>query len=126
MSNSSRIEQATRGHIGAVLTAQQIQELVKVSDPTNTKGVYPSDCAGRQLEDGTITHRGKVAYGDLILLQLGANSYSVLPTNEIVRRKNPVVAPPAPAPAPAAKAAKATAKKAKAPKAQAQRQQATA
>jgi len=98
MSNSSRIEAATRSMIGATVTAQQVIDAVKLFDPTNTKGVYPSDVAGKQLEDGTITHRGKVPYGDLILLQLGSNSYRVLPTNEIVRRKNPSVpvAPPAP------------------------------
>jgi hypothetical protein len=125
MSNSSRIEAATRQHVGATLTTEQIVELVKVSDPNWKGGVYPSDVAYKQTPEGLVP-RGKTAYGDGILLQLGSNSYRVLPTNEIVRRKNPVVAPPAPAPAPAAKAAKATAKKAKAPKAQAQRQQATA
>ncbi len=44
-SNSSRIEKATREHVGAVLNAQQIAELVKLADPTSTKGVYPSDVA---------------------------------------------------------------------------------
>lgn len=95
MSNSSRIEKATREHQGAVLTGQQILELVKLSDPTNTKGIYPSDAAGKLLEDGTITHRGKVAYGDLVLLHLGTNSFRVLPTEEIVRRKQTVATAPA-------------------------------
>ena len=105
MNNSERIEKATREHVNAVLTSQQIQELVKTFDPTNQKGVYPSDVAGKLAEDGkTITHRGKVPYGDLVLLQLSSNSYRVLPTDQIVRRKNPTVAPAAP-PAPPAPAA---------------------
>lgn len=85
MSNSSRIEAATRDHVGAVLTNEQIVELVKLSDPTNTKGVYPSDCAGKRLEDGSLTHRGKVQYGDLILEYLAENSFKVLKTEDIVR-----------------------------------------
>ncbi len=86
MSNSSRIEAATRQHVNAVLTSEQIVELVKVSDPTSTKGVYPSDCAGKRLEDGTLTFRGKMAYGDLVLEYMGANSFKVLPTEQIVRK----------------------------------------
>jgi len=92
MNNSQRIEHATRQHVGAVLTTEQIQELVKLSDPTNTKGVYPSDCAYRRLEDGTLTHRGKMAYGDGVLELVGSNAYKVLPTEHIVRQKNPPVA----------------------------------
>jgi hypothetical protein len=86
MSNSSRIEVATRQHVNAVLTSEQIVELVKVSDPTSTKGVYPSDCAGKRLEDGTLTFRGKVAYGNLVLEYMGPNSFKVLPTEQIVRK----------------------------------------
>jgi hypothetical protein len=103
MSNSSRIEAATRGHIGAVLTSDQIHELVKLSDPTSTKGVYPSDCAGKRLEDGTIVHRGKVQYGDLVLEYLKENSFKVLPTEQIVRlpgRKPAKAASTVPAPTP--------------------------
>ena len=85
MSNSSRIEAATRQHVNAVLTSQQIAELVKLSDPTSTKGVYPSDCAGKRLEDGSLTHRGKVQYGDLILEYIKENEFKVLPTEQIVR-----------------------------------------
>ena len=85
MSNSSRIEKATRDHVGAVLTSEQIHELVKLSDPTSTKGVYPSDCAGKRQEDGTITFRGKVQYGDLVLEYLKENQFKVLPTEQIVR-----------------------------------------
>jgi hypothetical protein len=109
MSNSSRIEVATRQHVNAVLTSEQIVELVKLSDPTNSKGIYPSDCAGKRLEDGTLTFRGKVAYGDLVLELVGPNSYKVLPTEQIVRRpgsakKEVKAAAPvaAPVPAPAA------------------------
>jgi hypothetical protein len=86
MSNSSRIETATRQHVGAVLTSQMIAELVKVSFPDWKGGVYPSDAAGKRLEDGTLTHRGKVAYGDLVLEYLAENSFKVLPTADIVRR----------------------------------------
>jgi len=86
MSNSSRIEAATRGHVGAVLTSEQIAELVKLSDPTSTKGVYPSDCAGKRLPDGTLTFRGKASYGDLILELVAPNSYKVLASEQIVRR----------------------------------------
>ena len=86
-SNSSRIEQATRQHVGAVLTSQMIADLVKASDPTNTKGVYPSDCAYKRQEDGVLVPRGKTAYGDGILEYLAENSFKVLPTEQIVRRK---------------------------------------
>ncbi len=108
-SNSSRIEKATRQHVGATLTAEQIHELVKLADPTSTKGVYPSDCAYKREEDGKLVPRGKTAYGDGVLEYLGANSFKVLPTEQIVRRPSskkaaaPVVAAPAPVPAPAAK-----------------------
>ena len=86
MSNSSRIEQATRQHVNAVLTNDQIVDLVKVTFPDWKGGVYASDAAGKRLEDGTITHRGKVAYGDLVLLYENKNSFKVLPTEQIVRR----------------------------------------
>jgi len=86
MSNSSRIETATRQHVGAVLTSQMIAELVKVSFPDWKGGVYPSDAAGKRQDDGTLTHRGKVAYGDLCLEYLAENSFKVLPTEQIVRR----------------------------------------
>jgi hypothetical protein len=112
MSNSGRIEQATRQHVGAVLTAEQIAALVKLSDPTSSKGVYPSDCAGKRQEDGRLTFRGKQFYGDLVLEYLGPNSYKVLPTEQIVRRKPLVVTKTEAAPAVAAKTeAKPTASK---------------
>jgi hypothetical protein len=78
MSNSQRIEAATRQHVNAVLTNDQIVELVKVTSPDWKGGVYPSDAAGQRQEDGTITHRGKVAYGDLVLEYLTKNSFKVL------------------------------------------------
>jgi hypothetical protein len=102
MSNSSRIEAATRNHVGATLTNEQIVELVKVSDPNLKGGVYPSDAAGKRQEDGTLTHRGAMMYGDLVLEMMGKNSFKVLPTTEIVRRP---VSKKAPAVAKAAKAA---------------------
>jgi hypothetical protein len=105
MSNSSRIEAATRKHVNATLTSEQIVELVKVSNPDWKGGTYPSDAAGKRLDDGTLTHRGKVAYGDLVLELVGSNAYKVLPTEAIVRRpsgKKPAAAAAvAPAPAPA-------------------------
>ena len=85
MSNSSRIEAATRSHVGATLTNEQIVELVKVSDPSNTKGVYPSDVAYKRV-DGVLVPRGASAYGDGILEYLGENSFKVLGDKEIVRR----------------------------------------
>src|SRR5690349_2362834 len=88
MSNSSRIEPATRQYIGATLTTDHIQQLIKLADPNDNKPVYPSDCAGKRMEDGTLTHRGKQAYGDIILEFLGPNSYRVLAADEIVRRKH--------------------------------------
>lgn len=94
MSNSSRIEKATRDHVGAVLTGAQVIELVKVSQPDWKGGVYPSDAAGKLMEDGTITFRGKVAYGDLVLLYLAENSFKVLADKDIIRRpssKKPAV-----------------------------------
>jgi hypothetical protein len=96
MSNSSRIEAATRKHVGATLTNEQIVELVKVSDPSNTKGVYPSDVAYKRV-DGVLVPRGASAYGDGILEYLGENSFKVLPTEQIVRRptKAKVAAPKA-------------------------------
>jgi hypothetical protein len=115
MSNSSRIEAATRQHVGATLTNDQIVELVKVSDPNWKGGVYPSDAAYKRTEQGLVP-RGATAYGDGVLEYLGANSFKVLKTEEIVRRPAsakkaakpaaaaaPVAAAPAPAPAPVAK-----------------------
>jgi hypothetical protein len=99
-SNSSRIEAATRQHVGAVLTSQMITDLVKVSDPEWKGGVYPSDCAYKRTEDGLVP-RGKVAYGDGVLEFLAENSFKVLPTEEIVRRK-PAKAASTPTPVPVA------------------------
>src|SRR4029077_19782028 len=92
MSNSSRIEAATRSHVGATLTSEQIVELVHVSNPEWKGGTYPSDAAYQRTPEG-LKPRGKTAYGDGVLEDLGANSFKVLPTEEIVRRK----ASPAPA-----------------------------
>jgi hypothetical protein len=86
MSNSQRIEQATRKHVGATLTNDQIVELVKVTSPEWRGGVYPSDSAYKRTEDGKLIPRGKVAYGDGVLEYLGENSFKVLPTEQIVRR----------------------------------------
>jgi hypothetical protein len=101
MSNSSRIEAATRQHVGATLTSEQIVELVKVSNPEWKGGVYPSDSAYTRTPEGLVP-RGKVAYGDGVLEYLGANSFKVLATEEIVRRpgSGKKAAAPAPAPAP--------------------------
>jgi hypothetical protein len=85
-SNSSRIEKATRQHVGATLTSEQIHELVKLADPTSTKGAYPSDAAYKRDEAGKLIPRGKMAYGDGVLEYLGPNSFKVLPTEQIVRR----------------------------------------
>jgi hypothetical protein len=85
MSNSSRIETATRQHVGAVLTSKMIAELVKVSFPEFAGGVYPSDAAWKRGEDGQLVCRGKVAYGDAILEYLADNSFKVLGDAEIVR-----------------------------------------
>jgi hypothetical protein len=100
MSNRSRIEAATRQHVGAVLTSEQIVELVKLSDPTSTKGVYPSDAAYKRTPEGLV-HRGKVAYGDGVLEWLAANSFKVLADSEIVRRPGSKVVVPVPPAAPA-------------------------
>lgn len=101
MSNSSRVEAATRQHVGAVLTSEQIVELVKLSDPNWKGGVYPSDAAYTRTSEG-LKPRGKVAYGDGVLEYLGANSFKVLKTEEIVRRpttrKAAAPAPEAPKP----------------------------
>lgn len=86
MSNSSRIEVATRSHVNQTLTAAEITELVKKANPEWTGGVYPSDAAGKRLEDGAITFRGQTIYGDLVLEYLGPNKFKVLPTKQIVRR----------------------------------------
>jgi hypothetical protein len=85
MSNSSRIEAATRQHIGATLTSEQIVECVKASLPDWKGGVYPSDAAYVRTPEGLMP-RGKVAYGDGVLEYLGANAFKVLKTEEIVRR----------------------------------------
>ena len=110
MSNSSRIENATRQHVGATLTSAQITDLVHAADPNWKGGVYPSDCAYKRDESGKLVPRGKTAYGDGVLEYVGENNFKVLPTDQIVRRKPMVVkkdaAPvPVPAPTPAAKAA---------------------
>jgi hypothetical protein len=111
MSNSSRIEAATRKHVGATLTSEQIVELVRVSNPEWKGGVYPSDAAGKRQDDGTLTHRGAVMYGDLVLELMAKNSFKVLPTDQIVRRpqskkRAEAVAAPAPAATPVTPAAK--------------------
>jgi len=85
MSNSSRIEAATRQHVGAVLTNEQIADAVKLSFPDWKGGIYPSDCAYTRQGDG-LAPRGKQSYGDGVLEYLGANSFKVLPTEQIIRR----------------------------------------
>ena len=89
-------------------------ELVKLSDPTNTKGVYPSDCAYKRDDAGKLIPRGKTAYGDGVLEYVGENAFKVLATEEIVRRKAapakavaPALVPKVPVPAPVAAPAKA-------------------
>ncbi len=127
MSNSSRIEQATRQHVGAVLTSKMIVELVKVAFPDYTGGVYPSDSAYKRDADGVLAPRGKVAYGDGVLEFLAENSFKVLATEDIVRKPTkrvakPVVAatavevPAAPAVAPVAEAKPVASKKKKSKK----------
>jgi hypothetical protein len=102
MSNSSRIEVATRQHVGATLTSEQITELVHAADPNWKGGVYPSDAAYTRTPEG-LKPRGATAYGDGVLEYLGANSFKVLATQDIVRRpggkKPAAVAAPAPVPA---------------------------
>lgn len=85
MSNSSRIEAATRQHVGATLTNEQIAELVKLAFPDWKGGIYPSDCAYTRQENG-LAPRGKTAYGDGVLEYLGENSFKVLPSEQIIRR----------------------------------------
>jgi hypothetical protein len=99
MSNSSRIEVATRQHVGATLTAEQIVELVKMSNPEWKGGVYPSDAAYQRTPEG-LKPRGKTAYGDGVLEYLGANSFKVLATDQIVRRPGSAKTAAAPAPVP--------------------------
>jgi len=101
MSNSSRIEAATRQHVGAVLTSEQIVELVKASDPNWKGGTYPSDVAYKRNAENVLVHRGSSAYGDGVLEYLGANSFKVLKTEDVVRRPKTKAAPVAVAPAPA-------------------------
>jgi hypothetical protein len=74
-----------------------ITELVKVSDPEWKGGVYPSDCAYKRTDDGLVP-RGKTAYGDGVLEFLAENSFKVLPTEEIVRRKPAKAAASTPVP----------------------------
>jgi hypothetical protein len=117
MSNSSRIEAATRQHVGAILTNEQIVELVKLADPNWKGGVYPSDAAYTRTPEGLVP-RGKTAYGDGVLEYQGANSFKVLKTDEIVRRpggRAPKPAPVAVAPVPAPAAAAVSKKAAKKP-----------
>jgi hypothetical protein len=85
MSNSSRIEAATRDHVGATLTNDQIVDLVKVAFPDWKGGVYASDAAYKRTPEG-LQPRGKTAYGDGVLEYLAENSFKVLPTEQIVRR----------------------------------------
>ena len=100
MSNSSRIEAATRQHVGATLTSEQIHELVKVSQPEWKGGVYPSDAAYKRDADGKLVPRGKTAYGDGILEYLGENSFKVLADKDIVRRPSSKKAAATPTPTP--------------------------
>jgi hypothetical protein len=100
MSNSSRIEVATRQHVGATLTNEQIVELVKISNPEWKGGVYPSDAAYKREGDALVP-RGKTAYGDGVLEYLGENAFKVLADKDIVRRPtSKKKATPAPAVAP--------------------------
>ena len=92
--NSSRIETATRQHVGAVLTSKMIMELVRLAFPDYTGGVYPSDSAYKRDADGVLQPRGATAYGDGILEFLAENSFKVLPTEEIVRKPTKRVAKP--------------------------------
>lgn len=114
MSNSSRIEAATRQHVGAILTSEQIVELVKLADPNWKGGVYPSDAAYTRTPEGLVP-RGKTAYGDGILEYLAPNSFKVLKTEEIIRRPGGRVKKPAvveaPAPVVAVETKKAVSKK---------------
>lgn len=116
MSNSSRIEAATRQHVGATLTNEQIVELVKLSDPNWKGGIYPSDAAYTRTPEGLVP-RGKTAYGDGVLEYLGANSFKVLKTDEIVRRPTTRAAKPEATPAAPAVPAKVAKAKEKAKKA---------
>ena len=111
-SNSSRVEAATRQHVGAVLTSQMIADLVKASEPEWKGGVYPSDVAYKRV-DGVLVPRGKTAYGDGILEYLAENSFKVLATADIVRRKPAKAAStvPVPTPTPAATAPASTGQK---------------
>ena len=115
MSNSARIEAASRQHVGATLTSEQIVELVKVSDPNWKGGVYPSDAAYVRTPEGLVP-RGKTAYGDGVLEYLGANAFKVLETEEIVRRpstRKPAAVAATPVAAPAAKVERKAGKKGK-------------
>ena len=85
MTNSSRIEAATRKYVGAVLSAQEIALLVKQAFPDWTGGVYPSDCAYAKTSAGFVP-RGKTAYGDGVLQYIGSDAFKVLPTDAIVRK----------------------------------------
>jgi hypothetical protein len=104
MSNSSRIEAATRQHVGAVLTSKMVVDAVKAHYPEYAGGVYPSDAAYVRT-DGLLVPRGKVAYGDGILEYLAANSFKVLSDAEIVRMPRKRVAKPAAATPPEVPAA---------------------
>lgn len=84
MSNSSRIEAATRSMVGAVLTSKMVVDAVRLAFPDDKSGVYPSDAAYVRT-DGILVPRGKVAYGDGVLEYLAANSFKVLSDAEIVR-----------------------------------------
>jgi hypothetical protein len=112
MSNSSRIEAATRQHVGAVFTSEQVTELVRLSNPEWKGGIYPSGSAYTRTPEG-LKPRGKTAYGDGILEYLGSSSFKVLSNEEIVRRPGSgKTQAAAPAPVPAAPVA-ATEKKGK-------------
>jgi hypothetical protein len=100
MSNSARIEAATRQHINQTLNSASITELVRKMYPDFKGGVYPSDVAYTRKE-GKLVPRGKMAYGDGVLEWIGENSFRVLATDEIVRRKAPAAAATVPAPTPA-------------------------
>jgi hypothetical protein len=114
MSNSSRIEAATRKHVNETLNNNQIIELVRAADPNWKGGVYPSDAAYKRTPEGLVP-RGKVAYGDGVLEYLGENSFKVLADKEIVRRpstrKAAVVPPAAPETKPVAATPAASGKK---------------
>jgi len=91
LSNSQRIEAATRTLVGKELSAKAIELAVKATFPGLTVGVYVGDAAytekNGKIVPRTNTQAGDTDKNDGVLVALSNGKYRVLPTEKIVRKE---------------------------------------